>query len=236
MFPLHLLCATHPPKAQYGSLEPPWQVWKIESWPLGQLDHKNCDSCTSLAYGELREKNGQHFVILPTAKCLEKTPREKRTALCPVFTPTNYSCLSLSCGTLAGHSTAPRPFRQLKCSSAPPPDFVYGVWGQALFSFVPPLDPFGIYRVHGLKRWRQLLHWFSGRYGRNAHQKYNLVLSISDVHSICVTVRLLPFPACALQGCGRKGGGPGRLSNAFSRGVLRDAVPGPKIQGNLRQL
>ena len=148
MLLLSRLGATHPPQAQYISsvvLSHHGKCGKLDAMPLGQLDHKNCDSCTSLAYGELREKNEQHFVFLPKAKCLEKTPREKRTAFCPVFTPKNYSCL-------AGHSTAPRPFKQLECFSAPPPDFVYGAWGPTLFSIAPPLDPFGIYSVWGFKR------------------------------------------------------------------------------------
>ena len=61
-----------------------------------------------------------------------KNTREKRTAFCPVFI----------------HKIYPQkptvPFRQLQCILAPPPDIVYGVWGDALFFSAPPLDPFGI--------------------------------------------------------------------------------------------
>ena len=42
----------------------------------------------SLAYGELREKNGQHFVLFAKAKCLQKL-REKNgqhSVLLPIHT------------------------------------------------------------------------------------------------------------------------------------------------------
>ena len=116
-------------------------------------------------------------------------------------------------------------------------------------AFAPPLDPSGINRVWGAgllicpspALWELQgmghqevegnLQWISRRYGRKAHQKARLDLSLATVHSICVTVRLPPHfchSGRGFHGCRTEVGGLRRSSAHCIRGVPRANRPQPK--------
>ena len=104
----------------------------------------------TLSHGELREKNGQHFVLLPKAKCLQNCGEKTDSILSCFYTeklPKTLHLLMSFCGAL-GPSSGPL---STEYGAAP------------LLSSAPPLDPFGIYTVWGIQRWRKNWLDFSSR-------------------------------------------------------------------------
>ena len=159
------------------------------------------------------EKIGQHFALRVRAEC-RRTYRRKTDSILSFsytkFYPKNYNRLSLNYGTLlASHSAVPRPLRQLQCILAPPPDIVYGVWGDALFFSAPPLDPFGISGYGAFGGGSKSRLNLSSRNVRFAQRKsktgFELDRRQSHLRDSTVAPPL-PFPACSSEGLRREVG------------------------------
>ena len=152
-----------------------------------------------------------------------KITREKRTAFCPVFIHKIYP------------QKPTEPLRLRQCIFAPPPDIVYGVWGDALFVSAPPLDPFGI-SGYGAHRGRRKYYTdLSSRDWRNAPKRQTgFELDRCPQHLCDSTVAPpLPFPVHALWICGRKWGGENGPAEHYIKGALRVTRSSPKALGDL---
>ena len=127
-----------------------WQVWEIEMSLAAWALHRKLRfmHLRHLPMANSGTEKRTAFCPFCKGKMPTKTTREKRTAFCLVYTqklPKNYGCLSLNYGTiLANHSTVPRPFQQLECIFAPPPDICLRSMGRCTLLILPlPWIPSG---------------------------------------------------------------------------------------------
>ena len=148
------------------------------------------------------------------------------------FHPKNYRCLSLNYGILlASHSAVPRPFRQLECIFAPPPDICLQSMGRCTLLLCP--SPGSLRDLQGLGQVEVEVKStldLSSRDRRHAPKsRTGFELDRCPTHLRDSTVAPpLPFPACILQGCGGKWGGQDGSAAHFVKGAQRDSVPGLK--------